>query len=62
MNSSFSKKDTAAIKGIAILIMMLHHCFMQEKRFEGFTISFDGWDKASGYKITGPTTITERAE
>ena len=40
MNSSFSKKDTAAIKGIAILIMMLHHCFMQEKRFEGFTISF----------------------
>lgn len=45
-NKPFSKEDTAVIKGIAILIMMLHHCFLSHSRFEDFYISFYPFSEA----------------
>lgn len=40
MEFSFSKQDTKVVKGIAIAMLMLHHCFLSVDRFEAFTISF----------------------
>lgn len=37
--SGFSKRDSLALKGIAILMMMWHHCFLAG-RFETYTINF----------------------
>lgn len=37
---SFSKRDTNAMKGIAILLMIVHHCFMAKSRYEGIDINF----------------------
>lgn len=39
MKSTLSKKDSLAIKGIAIVMMLWHHCFLSG-RFEAFTINF----------------------
>lgn len=39
MNVDFSKEDSFAVKGIAICMMMWHHCFLSG-RFTGYTISF----------------------
>lgn len=36
----FSKNDTNAMKGIAILFMMFHHCFATPDRFEKYDVSF----------------------
>ena len=36
----FSADDSMKIKGIAIVLMMFHHCFGSADRFEAFTISF----------------------
>lgn len=36
----FSKQDTNAIKGLAILFMMYHHCFATADRFEQYEVSF----------------------
>lgn len=36
----FSKKDTQAIKGIAIIMMLIHHCFMSVDRYKGYNIRF----------------------
>ncbi|MGN1127080.1 MAG: acyltransferase [Ruminococcus sp.] len=38
--TKFSKNDTLAIKGIAILIMMQHHGFRTESLFAGYDVSF----------------------
>ena len=35
-----SKKDSLSIKGIAILTMMLHHCFLRKADYDTFDISF----------------------
>ena len=37
MHTGFSKNDTLTVKGVAILIMMWHHCFLAG-RFENFNI------------------------
>ncbi|MGN0393939.1 MAG: acyltransferase [Coprococcus sp.] len=37
---TFDKDASNAIKGIAILMMLMHHCFMNEGRFFGYDISF----------------------
>ena len=37
---SFSKDDTLAVKGIAIILMIQHHNFLSAPRFEGYTVSF----------------------
>ena len=36
----FSKQNTLFIKGIAIIMMMLHHCFRSEDLFAKFNVSF----------------------
>lgn len=35
---SFSKDDTLLLKGVAIIMMMYHHCFLDEERFAGHEI------------------------
>ncbi len=50
MNESFktsglSKSDSNRIKGVAILMMLMHHMYLSESRFEGFTVSFDPFDQ-----------------
>ena len=37
---AFAKEDATALKGVAILLMLLHHCFRDPSLYEGFTISF----------------------
>lgn len=37
---SFTKNDTNAIKGIAIIMMMFHHCFLSADRYAGYDIDF----------------------
>ena len=39
MSDSFSKRDSAIVKGCAILLMMVHHCFLSG-RFSDFSIDF----------------------
>lgn len=36
----FTKKDTALVKGVAILMMLFHHCFESPSRYEGFDLNF----------------------
>lgn len=36
----FTKKDTMAMKGIAIIMMLVHHCFFETSRYEGYNIAF----------------------
>ncbi|MCR5704144.1 MAG: acyltransferase family protein [Eubacterium sp.] len=36
----FSKEDTSKIKGVAIILMIFHHCFMSPSRYKGFLFSF----------------------
>lgn len=36
---AFSKQNSLAIKGVAIMMMLWHHCFLSG-RFENYTISF----------------------
>lgn len=44
---TFDKKDTLAIKGIAILFMIQHHGFLSADRFEGFTVDFFPFSQAA---------------
>lgn len=36
----FSKSDTNAMKGIAILLMMIHHCFREKSLYAGIDVNF----------------------
>lgn len=36
----FSKNNTLALKGIAIMMMIFHHCFCAANRFKGYDVSF----------------------
>ena len=45
MSNSLSKNDSLVIKGVALLAMMWHHCFLTG-RFDGFVISF--WPLTQG--------------
>ena len=38
--NNFSKNDTLIIKGIAIIFMIYHHCFLSSQRYEGQNVSF----------------------
>ena len=40
MLMQFTKKDTAAMKGVAICMMMLHHCFLGADRYAGYDVEF----------------------
>ncbi len=37
---TFSIENTLALKGIAIIMMMFHHCFRKASLFEDYTVSF----------------------
>lgn len=45
--SVFSLKDTSAIKGIAIFMMIFHHCFYDPARFSGYEINFSPFSQGS---------------
>lgn len=36
----FSRKDTNGIKGIAIILLLFHHCFVSENRFAEYNVVF----------------------
>lgn len=38
--TEFSKSSTLALKGIAIIMMMFHHCFRIKDLFKGYNVSF----------------------
>lgn len=40
MEEAFSKKDSLALKGIAILLLLFHHGFWKKSLYEGFSMSF----------------------
>lgn len=40
MKTALTSKDSLALKGVAILMLMFHHCFMDAARLEGYEISF----------------------
>ncbi len=40
MIKAFSKDDTSAIKGIAILLLLNHHNFLSAERYKNYTVSF----------------------
>lgn len=44
MSESFSKRDSMCMKGIAILIMMFHHCYRSKDRFEKYIVDFWTFD------------------
>lgn len=46
----FTKKDTALVKGVAILMMLFHHCFESAGRYAGYEMSF--------FPLTESQTIT----
>ena len=37
---NFTKNDTLKLKGIAIIMMLFHHCFLGPERYEGHVVSF----------------------
>ncbi len=39
-NREFTIRDTNVIKGIAIILMIFHHCFMEPERYAGQIVSF----------------------
>ena len=40
MNTAFSKQDTLAMKGIAIILMLFHHTFNGAAMYKGYEMSF----------------------
>lgn len=42
----FGKKDTQAVKGIAIIMMVFHHCFLDPERYIGQNIVFDPFEES----------------
>lgn len=50
VNMQFSKKDTALVKGIAILMMLFHHCFESTGRYAGYEMNF--------FPLTESQTVT----
>lgn len=54
---TFDKSDSQAMKGIAILMMLFHHCYYTEDRFEQYDVDFfpfgmqSAMDTAAFFKI-----------
>ena len=46
MISGFEKKDTQCVKGIGIIMMIIHHCFLEPARYEGQTVIFDPFSES----------------
>ena len=54
---SFSKKDTSAVKGIAILLMFAYHCFSTIDRMQGVDVSFYPFSKEFGMYLAGQMNV-----
>lgn len=48
---TFSKKDTLVVKGIAIIMMLFHHCFTSADRYSGHDIVFSPLGEAFTVEI-----------
>ncbi len=42
----FTKDDTLKVKGVAIILMLFHHCFLNAARYEGQIVSFSPFNEA----------------
>lgn len=40
VSSAFTKEDTLKLKGLAILLLVIHHCFLAPDRYEGQEVIF----------------------
>lgn len=40
MNTSFDKRATSIVKGVAILFMLIHHSYLDPTRYTGYTVDF----------------------
>lgn len=40
VGSAFTKEDTLKVKGLAIILLIIHHCFLAPDRYEGQTVIF----------------------
>lgn len=40
VSSAFTKEDTLKLKGLAIILLIVHHCFMAPNRYEGQEVIF----------------------
>ena len=47
LKSGLSKNDSVAIKGIAIILMLLHHLYVEPGRFEMYDVSFAPFTEGS---------------
>ena len=47
MNTQFSKKDTNIVKGVAIIAMLLHHCYVTNINFKAHGVSFAPFSKGT---------------
>lgn len=48
---NFSKKDTSVIKGVAIILLIVHHCFCSYDRFANYTVIFTPLSQSEMIKI-----------
>ena len=47
MNTQFSKKDTNIVKGVAIIAMLFHHCYVTNINFKAHGVSFAPFSKGT---------------
>ncbi|MCD7756972.1 MAG: acyltransferase family protein, partial [Clostridiales bacterium] len=40
MEKQFSIRDTNVVKGVAIILLLFHHSFLNANRFAGYTVNF----------------------
>lgn len=44
--ATFSKYDTSCAKGLAILLMLVHHCFLSPNRYKGQVVDFSPFSES----------------
>lgn len=52
MTNGLSKKDSLALKGIGIIIMLFHHLYCSVDRFENFTVDFSPFSQSTVVSIS----------
>lgn len=40
ISNTFTKEDSVKIKGVAIILMLIHHCFLNSNRYKGQEVVF----------------------
>lgn len=51
MKTSFTKEDTLIVKGVAIITMLLHHCFICKTNLDYYQLSYAPFDKTTVLNI-----------